>query len=433
MRDLETFGVFSPVMGTQKNIPSLLLSEAITPDNDKVVLIDGEIHRRPMREYYLTSQGSAVQTPDENPVMEIVSYIKESTDTEYLLVFTKKHIYLWNSAGGTLDSKYTATNDVAVWDYCFFNDQIVVTSDTNEPIIWDAAGNFTPINTYGAIVSVAAASTTVDADSNTDQKVLNVAATGDFAVGDVVVVDDGGDKEEVCKIASIDAGVSITMVDNLQYTHTGADTDEVAIATCITKAKFVTEYYRYLIIGYPYLDQDARWYPQGIYISKLGDETDFESASAIGYFGIGESGEIKGFGFYNNLLYIFKDKSRVQFYPGSGSEYFNYSEINDKFGLLATHSVMNDDKGNMYYLATDYTIKKEGFGTISQLIQTDILDEIEPDQLDKIRSAFVDDYKELMWALPVDSAENNYIICYKEGIWVLIKDVNITAFSDYYV
>ena len=45
-----SFGIFSnPIKGVIKNVPSLLLNEAVTPDSDKVVLTDGEIHRRPMR------------------------------------------------------------------------------------------------------------------------------------------------------------------------------------------------------------------------------------------------------------------------------------------------------------------------------------------------------------------------------------------------
>ncbi len=71
--------------------------------------------------------------------------------------------------------------------------------------------------------------TTVDADSLSAQKVLNVAATTDFVVGDTVVIDDtsaGGGREEGV-VASISAGVSLTMEENLQFTHTAVQADEV--------------------------------------------------------------------------------------------------------------------------------------------------------------------------------------------------------------
>ena len=50
--DLKPFAIFSPTGGTRKDVPSILLSQAFTPDNDKVVFIDKEIHRRKMRDYY---------------------------------------------------------------------------------------------------------------------------------------------------------------------------------------------------------------------------------------------------------------------------------------------------------------------------------------------------------------------------------------------
>ena len=48
-------------------------------------------------------------------------------------------------------------------------------------------------------------------------------------VGDTVLVDDGGDREEWLSIASISAGVSITVSENLRYTHTAAQADTVHI------------------------------------------------------------------------------------------------------------------------------------------------------------------------------------------------------------
>ncbi|NLV18348.1 MAG: hypothetical protein GXY51_02535 [Bacteroidetes bacterium] len=427
-----SFGIFSnPIKGVIKNVPSLLLNEAVTPDSDKVVLTDGEIHRRPMRSYYLTKNDAAVVTPDGNPVMNLVPYIKESTNTLYLLVLTKKHIYHWNTTASALDEKYELAADADTWDYCIFNDKVVLTPNSDLPLVWGGTGSVTPLDTpYGVRVSYSTEVTTVDAESAASQKVLNVAATTGLEAGDVIIIDKGNANEEVGKVNTVQAGVSVTLVDNLSITH--AATEKIYICTCITKAKFAKEYYSRLVLGYPYLDQDARWYAQGLYISALNDE-DFVSGSEVGYFGIGQRGKIKGFGYYNSILYIFKDRGKVQFFPVAGTEYFNYNEIPDSFGLLAMHSVVNDDKGNLYYLASDYTIKQEGVGTISAPIQTEILDKIQPDYLEKVRGAYVRDYKEMMWALPVESNENNYVIVYKDGVWLLMKDVNISCFCDYYV
>lgn len=84
---------------------------------------------------------------------------------------------------------------------------------------------------------LAADNTTVDADSASGQKVLNVAATVDsngdalFGVGDRVIIDSGGggDGEETGYVASIQAGTSITLVSNLSITHLGASADVVNV------------------------------------------------------------------------------------------------------------------------------------------------------------------------------------------------------------
>jgi hypothetical protein len=70
-------------------------------------------------------------------------------------------------------------------------------------------------------------STTVDADSSNGQKVLNVAATAGFAVGDQIRINDGGARDEQGVVASIQAGVSLTLEENLVYTHTAAQADAV--------------------------------------------------------------------------------------------------------------------------------------------------------------------------------------------------------------
>lgn len=84
------------------------------------------------------------------------------------------------------------------------------------------------IGTNPVFATVTTYSTTVDADSASGQKVLNVAATGDFAAGQSVVINDGGARQEVKVIGSIQAGVSLTMTVNLVSTHTGAQADVVA-------------------------------------------------------------------------------------------------------------------------------------------------------------------------------------------------------------
>lgn len=72
---------------------------------------------------------------------------------------------------------------------------------------------------------------TVDVDSASGQKVLSVAATTPFPAGESVIINEGGTREEKGVVASISAGVSITLAENLSNAHTAAQADTVELLT----------------------------------------------------------------------------------------------------------------------------------------------------------------------------------------------------------
>ena len=71
------------------------------------------------------------------------------------------------------------------------------------------------------------AGTTVDQDSNSGQKILYIASTTDFEVNEIVEIGFGTAREEEGEIDTIQAGVSITLKENLTYTHTAVQADTV--------------------------------------------------------------------------------------------------------------------------------------------------------------------------------------------------------------
>jgi len=78
-------------------------------------------------------------------------------------------------------------------------------------------------------------STAVDLDSASEQKVLSVASTTGFAKGGHVVIGEGTVRQEVRMIGSVQAGVSLTMWENLEYTHTAVQGDVVELQRAIHK------------------------------------------------------------------------------------------------------------------------------------------------------------------------------------------------------
>lgn len=89
--------------------------------------------------------------------------------------------------------------------------------------------SITIITDAEALAFLRLAATVVDADSALGQKVLKVAATINFVVGDEVIVGRGTVREEIGTILTIQSGISLTMTANLSFAHTlfQADTVEV--------------------------------------------------------------------------------------------------------------------------------------------------------------------------------------------------------------
>jgi hypothetical protein len=95
---------------------------------------------------------------------------------------------------------------------------------------WKLAGTTKHPDAHGISVDPKLSSsvyTAVDADSNSGQKVLNVASTVGFNAGDIVAICPDGARHEYGTIDTIQAGVSLTLLVNLTSTHTAAQTDVV--------------------------------------------------------------------------------------------------------------------------------------------------------------------------------------------------------------
>ena len=113
--------------------------------------------------------------------------------------------------------------------------------------------------------------TTVDASSLENQKVLNVASTTGFEVGRQIIIDSGGlgGGEETGVIASIQSGVSLTLVDNMTFRHESPDPvaqylflggDRVVLGPVEYLLPETGSYVRYIVSQDTiYTDQSGTW------------------------------------------------------------------------------------------------------------------------------------------------------------------------------
>ena len=103
---------------------------------------------------------------------------------------------------------------------------------------------------------VTSTGSTVDVNSASGQKVLSVAATGNFDtttgnLGWRVIIGRGTAREEECTVDTIQAGISITMDDNLVYTHTAAQADVVEVLWAGLSEVITKKHYKRLALFLP--------------------------------------------------------------------------------------------------------------------------------------------------------------------------------------
>jgi len=102
---------------------------------------------------------------------------------------------------------------------------------------FDEWGNLCKRAGYAKYNTTPVAATTVDADSAAAQAVLNVAVTTSFVAGESVVINEGGVREEIKTITSVQAGISLTMTANLTYKQT--ESSKYTLAVCGTVLYFL--------------------------------------------------------------------------------------------------------------------------------------------------------------------------------------------------
>ncbi|MBA3051882.1 hypothetical protein FP828_03585 [bacterium] len=148
------FSIMSPTAGNRTDIPSILLSKAYTTDSENTIIRWGEIHRLKMRlPELLDTSGDITQTPDANPIIHYHRFITEDTGVEYLLVFTKKHVYRWVPATKIYDAAdvFTCASDCEYWSSVSFNNQVILTNNVDKVQVWSISTSFDPLDSASGI------------------------------------------------------------------------------------------------------------------------------------------------------------------------------------------------------------------------------------------------------------------------------------------
>jgi hypothetical protein len=202
----------------------------------------------------------------------------------------------------------------------------------------------------------------------------------------------------------------------------------------ITKAKHIFSHEGYLFLGYvTYATNDI--FPQSIFWSDYGTDT-FDQTGA------GDTGQkdfnstpdfLMGFGKWNNYIVVFKEEYHHVGQLVTEDDVFAWEEQPIKVGTISADSIVNNKEGQLFWIASDLTIREiRSTVEISKPV-FDTLRIINPEYAEYIQSIYIDEYNKIYWAIPTGASEtNNKIISHDvETGNEFIYDIPVRAFAKF--
>ena len=213
--------------------------------------------------------------------------------------------------------------------------------------------------------------------------------------------------------------------------------DYTGTAKRLTKAKHITSYERYLILGYT--TEDGTVFPQRERWASLatgGATIDFDengSGDAGAKDFTSTPGFLMGFARHGDDLVIAKEDSMYRSWLVTADTVFEWEEYTLKVGCISADSLVNDKAGRLYWIASDLTIREINTPEpISTAIDLTIKG-LNTAQAEFIQSGFIDEFEEIWWSLPSgDSDTNDTIVAFHpDSGRSFIYKIPVRAFGDF--
>lgn len=186
--------------------------------------------------------------------------------------------------------------------------------------------------------------------------------------------------------------------------------------TYLTKAAYVIGYENYLILGDT--TEGGTHYPNRLRWSTGGDITDYDETGsgdtgakdfAAGY------GTLKGFGLYSyqgaDILVVFKEQTHFPMWLVEDASVWSIGNAEGNVGLLATHSIVNDSEGQLYWIGNDYAVHQFRGGVLSGRVDKTMRG-ISVTYQSTIEAVFIKEFNQLWWSIPssASSTGNDKIV-----------------------
>ena len=411
---MQRFGIHSPVLGLRTNVPGIALSEAFTPDNNNVRIVDGEIHRckAPIKELY-DDDKAKLAAP-----RRICAVTALAANTFTVAGDQSSHF----SVGETIringstdnDGLYTVVSATFVTDHTDIVVEESVDTSTADGNVFEGA---TPVIHFHQLVTAAGGLEYFFVF--TAYNIFRWNVTSRVLIVEWTVADSNG-----CAYwQSISFNDNVVATNNsdapLRWQSSAPGSNFVALTGAsgvVDKAKFVTAFENTVMFGN--ITTGSTVYGQRVAWCDFGDETDWATGNAGNVDITGNDAISGGFGTSGELLYIFKERRLHRMWLVTTSDVFNNAPVLLGIGCRAPDSVVGDGEGRLYYYGTDRNLREISAGEISQAIDNQLRN-IPPESLETIRAAFIEEYNEVWWAIPYGGAAttNNRILKYGGGLW----------------
>lgn len=410
---LQRFGILSPTQGLKTDFPTLILPSGYESESENVQVRWGEIHRCRMRNTVFTTAitGAADYaggtTYSANDIVEYNSKLwqaKKSTtgntpaEGEFWTAerpaisssnkIIKYHLFTNNSGVATLFA--FCTKGIYKWNS---------TLQYWQP--WWAHG--TTLATTATTWSVCSFNGSMYATNN-----LALASGGGVLTG-----------SDTTLFSPIGSGSGV-LYDTGKY---------------VTRASFVIDFENYLFLGNT--TEDSTTCPHRLRWCSNGDATDWNTAGTgdCGFMDVEGPDFLTGAGKYQGFLVAFKEKSYHKIWLDTGDLVFNRAAMSREIGCAAPDSIVNGHSGELYFFASDKTLREIEFGEMSSTIDK-TLKQIPTTQVKLIQGFRDDEYQEVWWSIPYGSTatSNNKIITYdgnpRQPIWGT-RSYGVPAFANY--
>ncbi|GAH52623.1 unnamed protein product, partial [marine sediment metagenome] len=213
--------------------------------------------------------------------------------------------------------------------------------------------------------------------------------------------------------------------------------------TYITRAKHITSFEKYLIVGYV-TDSKGDVHPSrviGASQESGGATIDFQYSGGTGDAWkkdfLNTPTRMMGFAKWGNNIIVGTGPDYLgRIYRGwvtTEDTVFNWIEEPLKVGVLSGDTFVNSKDGRLFFLATDMTIRElNNPEPISNLIDITVRG-INTSVVEYAQATFIDKYNSIALAVPTGSSETNdklLMIDVGKRTW-FIQDIPIRAFGDY--